>query len=299
VDAVPAKLREFFVVSQDITAEEHVRMQAAMQAFVDNSLSKTINFNAGATVDDVATAYRLAWKLGCKGITVYVTGSRETVVLETHATAEKKKSGNGAEPAEFGVAQHDADSDESLQMKIWSEVRKPRPRALPGYTFSTETPLGKAFITINENGGSQPFEIFINSAKAGSETAAVSEALGRLISFVLRLSSPVAPNDRLKEVVKQLAGIGGGRSLGFGPNRIRSMPDGLAHVLEEYLVEREERLIEGQPASAHAEMHEITVPVQVEQPLLKIGDLCPECGEAAVINEEGCRKCYACGYSEC
>lgn len=118
---------------------------------------------------------------------------------------------------------------------------------------------------------------------------------------MLRLSSPVAPNDRLKEVVKQLAGIGGGRSLGFGPNRIRSMPDGLAHVLEEYLVEREERLRanpEGLP-SAHAEVHEITVPVQVEQPLLKIGDLCPECGEAAVINEEGCRKCYACGYSEC
>ncbi|BCY19193.1 transcriptional regulator [Leptolinea sp. HRD-7] len=302
VNSVPEKLREFFVVSQDITAEEHVRMQAAMQAFVDNSLSKTINFNTGATVDDVATAYRLAWKLGCKGITVYVTGSRETVVLETHATAEKKKGGNGSSSSvEYGVAQHEADGDESRQLKIWEEVRKPRPRALPGYTFSTETPLGKAFITINENDGSQPFEIFINSAKAGSETAAVSEALGRLISFVLRLSSPVAPNDRLKEVVKQLAGIGGGRSLGFGPNRIRSMPDGLAHVLEEYLVEREERLRanpEGHSVG-HAEMHEITVPVTVEQPLLKIGDLCPECGEAAVINEEGCRKCYACGYSEC
>jgi len=300
VNAVPEKLREFFVVSQDITAEEHVRMQAAMQAFVDNSLSKTINFNAGATVDDVATAYRLAWKLGCKGITVYVTGSRETVVLETHATADKKKGGNGsAEGAEYGVSQHAADSDESQQMMIWSEVRKPRPRTLPGYTFSTETPLGKAFITINENGGSQPFEIFINSAKAGSETAAVSEALGRLISFILRLSSPVEPKGRLQEVVKQLAGIGGGRSLGFGPNRIRSMPDGLAHVLEEYLVEREERLIEGKPSSSHTEVHEIIVPVTVEQPLLKIGDLCPECGEAAVINEEGCRKCYACGYSEC
>ena len=93
VEDVPDKLRDVFVVSQDITAEEHVRMQAAMQAFVDNSLSKTINFNAGATVDDVATAYRLAWKLGCKGITVYVTGSRETVVLETLATADKKKGG--------------------------------------------------------------------------------------------------------------------------------------------------------------------------------------------------------------
>ncbi|GAP20280.1 adenosylcobalamin-dependent ribonucleoside-diphosphate reductase [Leptolinea tardivitalis] len=300
VDAVPEELRDYFVVSQDITAEEHVRMQAAMQAFVDNSLSKTINFNAGATVDDVSTAYRLAWKLGCKGITVYVTGSREQVVLETLATAEKKKGGNGATPAaEYGISQHPAEAEETHQLMMWSEVRKPRPRALPGYTFSTETPLGKAFITINENGGSQPFEIFINSAKAGSETAAVSEALGRLISFILRLSSTVEPKERLKEVVKQLAGIGGGRSLGFGPNRIRSMPDGLAHVLEEYLAQREERLANSGIPHTHAEVHEISIPMVADQPLLKIGDLCPECGEAAVINEEGCRKCYACGYSEC
>lgn len=298
VDTVPEALREYFVVSQDISAEEHVRMQAAMQAFVDNSLSKTINFNAGATVDDVATAYRLAWKLGCKGITVYVTGSRETVVLETHATAGKKNGGSPAGIAEeYGVSLRPTEDDEAQQLMIWGEVRKPRPRTLPGYTFSTETPLGKAFITINENGGSQPFEIFINSAKAGSETAAVSEALGRLISFILRLSSPIEPRERLSEVVRQLAGIGGGRSLGFGPNRIRSMPDGVAHVLEEYLVEREERLQNN--SQSHVEVHEITFPATVEQPLLKIGDLCPECGEAAVINEEGCRKCYACGYSEC
>ncbi len=299
VDSVPDSLRGPFVVSQDISAEEHVRMQAAMQAFVDNSLSKTINFNAGATVDDVATAYRLAWKLGCKGITVYVTGSREMVVLETHATAAEKNNGgnNNGHSDEFGISLRPSDDEETRQMMIWSEVRKPRPRALPGYTFSTETPLGKAFITINENGGSQPFEIFINSAKAGSETAAVSEALGRLISFILRLSSPIEPRERLREVVKQLAGIGGGRSLGFGPNRIRSMPDGVAHVLEEYLVEREERLDNG--TQSHVEVHEITIPATVDQPLLKIGDLCPECGEAAVINEEGCRKCYACGYSEC
>jgi len=310
VDSVPDRLRNYFVVSQDISAEEHVRTQAAMQAFVDNSLSKTINFNAGATVDDVATAYRLAWKLGCKGITVYVTGSRETVVLETRATAEKKNGGNGSSgessgsggngsggALEYGISLRPSDMEEARQMLIWSEVRKPRPRALPGYTFSTETPLGKAFITINENGGNQPFEIFINSAKAGSETAAVSEALGRLISFILRLTSPVEPRERLSEVVRQLAGIGGGRSLGFGPNRIRSMPDGVAHVLEEYLVERDDRLVNN--SEGHVEVHEITIPVTAEQPLLKIGDLCPECGEAAVINEEGCRKCYACGYSEC
>jgi ribonucleoside-diphosphate reductase alpha chain len=87
---IPQAVRDTFVVSGDITAEEHVRMQGALQAFVDNSLSKTVNFPEGATEDDVATAYMLAWELGCKGITVYVTGSRETVVLETKATAEKK-----------------------------------------------------------------------------------------------------------------------------------------------------------------------------------------------------------------
>ena len=90
VPQVPEALRRVFVVSQDITAEEHVRMQAAIQAFVDNSISKTCNFPEHATVDDVKKAYVLAWQLGCKGLTVYVTGSRQEVVLETKATAEGK-----------------------------------------------------------------------------------------------------------------------------------------------------------------------------------------------------------------
>ena len=88
---VPEAIRRVFVVSSDITAEEHVRMQAAIQAFVDNSISKTINFPSTATVEDVAQAYMLAWRLGCKGLTVYVTGSRQEVVLETKATAEGRE----------------------------------------------------------------------------------------------------------------------------------------------------------------------------------------------------------------
>ncbi len=92
-------------------------------------------------------------------------------------------------------------------------------------------------MTINRNGGEQPFEVFINTAKAGSETAAVSEAIGRLISYILRLASPVAPRERMAEVVRQLVGIGGGRSLGFGPNRVRSLPDGVGQVLDAFLHE--------------------------------------------------------------
>ena len=275
IDAVPEEIRDVFVVSQDISADEHVRMQAAMQAFVDNSMSKTCNFPAEATVEDVAQAYILAWELGCKGLTVYVTGSRQKVVLETKGMAEAKTPKEGA----------------PRQIHLWLEGKKPRDQRLDGCTYQITTPLGKAFVTINENGGGagQPFEIFITTAKAGSETAAVSEAIGRLISYLLRVASPVPPRDRLGEVVRQLAGIGGGRPTGFGPNRVLSLPDGLARALAAYLEETPE-IIPGnlfQEASPEAQL------------TMRIGDLCPECGAASLVNEEGCRKCYACGFSEC
>ncbi|RME05833.1 MAG: ribonucleoside-diphosphate reductase, adenosylcobalamin-dependent, partial [Anaerolineae bacterium] len=272
-------IRHTFVVAQDITAEEHVRMQAAMQAFVDNSLSKTVNFPAHATPDDVALAYNMAWRLGCKGITVYVTGSRQKVVLETRATAAEKEK---ATPVE---------AKEKSEKTLWRETKKPRPRRLRGCTYSINTPLGKAFITVNENGGDQPFEVFINTAKAGSDTAAVSEAIGRLLSYILRLESPVEPRQRLREIVHQLAGIGGGRPLGFGPNRVRSLPDGIAQALQEYLVDSGAEDDHSAEERGNGASHSV-VPTA-------IGDLCPDCGEAALVNEEGCRKCYACGYSEC
>jgi len=301
IDEVPQYLRDVFVVSSDITAEEHVRTQAVLQAFVDNSMSKTVNFPAEATEEDVALAYLLAWKLGCKGTTVYVTGSREKVVLETRATAEKKQTTvNQSQPFKRW------EEDETTgQLTIWTESKKPRPRTLPGFTYSLNTPLGKTFITINENGGNQPFEVFINTAKAGSDTAAVSEAIGRLISYILRMASPVEPSERMEEAANQLSGIGGGRPLGFGPNRVRSLPDGVAQILEEYLRQRTVRLMQNQGVSHQDEFNDLdesrshSSPSLADQPLLKIGDLCPECGVAAVVNEEGCRKCYACGYSEC
>ncbi len=296
IEELPESIRHTFVVSSDITAEEHVRMQAALQAFVDNSLSKTVNFPEGASVEDVAKAYQLAWELGCKGITVYVTGSRDKVVLETKATAEKKQT------AESPAA---ASSQTAEQKIIWHETKKPRPRALTGVTYNVATPVGKAFVTINRNGGDQPFEVFINTSKAGSETAAMSEAIGRLISYILRLASPVAPINRLEEVVRQLTGIGGGRSLGFGPNRVRSLPDGVGQVLAEYLQERQLHndaqqtgLAGGNGQHSDSARHS-QAPAAALQYTMKIGDLCPECGEAAVVNEEGCRKCYACGFSEC
>lgn len=288
VTALSDETKDVYVVSADISAEEHIRLQAALQAFVDNSLSKTINFPKGTTVDEVAEAYRLAWELGCKGITVYVTGSRDKVVLETKATVKAKTTIETNRTSEDITA-------EDLQLAFWKDTKKPRPRILKGYTFSIETPLGKAFITINENGGDQPFEVFINTAKAGSETAAHSEAMGRLISYILRISSPIVPKERLKLVSEQLGGIGGGRSLGFGPNRVRSLPDGISKALDEYLYQQ----------NFHKDVSDLiinenAIPLPgIEAGPMRVGELCPECGHATLINEEGCKKCYTCGYSEC
>ena len=269
IESLPESVRHTFVVAADLSVREHIGMQAALQAFVDNSISKTINAPAGTTVEEVEAAYMLAWELGCKGMTIYVTGSREKVVLETKETAENK---NGHLPDEI---------------TLWPEAKKPRPRLLVGKTYRIGTPLGTAYITVNENGGRQPFEVFIHTTKAGSETNAVSEATGRLLSYILRLTSPVAPRERLREVVRQLAGIGGGHSLGFGPNRVLSLPDGIAQCLDDYLTEGNGHLVEGGNPPVPAQM------------TMRIGDLCPECGQAAVVKEEGCRKCYNCGYSEC
>ncbi len=280
VEGIPQSIRNAFVVSADITPDEHVRMQAAIQAFVDNSISKTCNFPESAKEEDVAKAYLDAWMLGCKGLTVYVTGSRDKVVLETKATAQKKE-----QPAAVEAPIH--------------AIKKPRPRKLRGETFRIGTPLGTAFITVNINGDDQPFEVFMNVGKAGSDTAAVAEALGRLISLVLRVPSPMNPTERLQLVTEQLAGIGGGRSMGFGPNRVRSLPDGIAQALVEYLGGGSN----GNGNSHGHSVNPITDPAPTvdftQAPAVKIGDLCPECGEATYVNEEGCRKCYSCGHSEC
>lgn len=277
LDLLPEEVRNTFVVSGDITAEEHVRVQAALQAFVDNSISKTINFSSNAQPEDVSQAYILAWESGCKGITVYVTGSRDKVVLETGQA--------DAQPENEQV---------QTQLSKWQATKKPRPRHLEGYTYSIQTPLGKTYVTINENGDRQPFEVFINTAKAGSDTAAVSEAIGRSLSYILRMSSPIPPRQRLEEVYQQYAGIGGRRPTGFGPNRVRSLPDGIAQALQEYLENTGWKFQELELEDIE-ELEEL----KFSESWLEVGDLCPECGQAALVNEEGCRKCYSCGYSEC
>jgi ribonucleoside-diphosphate reductase alpha chain len=203
------------------------------------------------------------------------------VVLETHATAKAKEEPTAVAPV---AAQ---------PLPFLHESKKPRPQVLHGETIKITSPMGKSYVTINRNGGEEPFEVFINTGKAGSEIFAVSEAIGRLISYNLRLASSVSPRERLAEIARQLAGIGGSRAMGFGPNRVLSLPDAVGRALSDYLALETESLEPMPDDNGHAEA---PAPGQLA---LKIGDLCPSCGEAAMVNEEGCRKCYACGHSEC
>jgi ribonucleoside-diphosphate reductase alpha chain len=141
-----------------------------------------------------------------------------------------------------------------------------------------ETPIGTAFITVNDNGGGEPFEVFVQVGKAGSDTMAVAEALGRLVSLVLRLPSPLSPRQRLEEAISQLSFIGGGQPTGFGAAKVLSLPDALARTLAEHI------------GSARSGV--VTAP-------RRVGDLCRECGQATFVYEEGCKKCLSCGFNEC
>jgi ribonucleoside-diphosphate reductase alpha chain len=224
-----------------------------------------------------------------------VTGSRDKVVLETHATAKSKETKDEQPTQAVAVPQ---------PVPMFHETKKPRPNILHGETLLINSPMGKSYVTINRNGGNEPFEVFLTTGKAGSEIFAVSEAIGRLVSYILRLASPVAPRERLAEVARQLNGIGGGRPMGFGPKRVLSLPDAVGRALSDYLDYEAEKL-EQMPTSSggHSdysygavEEKTSTAPGQLK---MQIGDLCPSCGEAAMVNEEGCRKCYSCGHSEC
>src|SRR5206468_2418531 len=212
IPGLPENAANVFKTSHDIPFEWHVRHQAAFQRYTDNGVSKTINLPNDASEEDVASAYRLAWELGCLGITVFRDGCKGEQVLNVGVSRKKDKGAAAALPG--GQA-----------------VIRPRPRSLKGSTYRTETPIGTAFITVNETPDGDPFEVFVQVGKGGSDTMAVAEALGRLISLTLRLPSPLSAQRRLEEVISQLSRIGGGQPTGFGPAKILSLPDALARTL--------------------------------------------------------------------
>ena len=217
IDAVPADIRRIFVTSHDITPKDHVLMQAAFQKHTDNAVSKTVNFCSDATREDVATVYRLAYKEGCKGVTIYRDGSRDQQVLSVGGKADDERK-----------------TETNLPMESKKPTRKrERPRALTGSTYQMETGCGPLYITINEDENGL-FELFTTMGKAGGCAASQCEAIGRLVSLAWRSGG------QARQTVKQLIGITCHKPAGFGKNKITSCADAVAKAIELHMLNDEE-----------------------------------------------------------
>jgi ribonucleotide reductase alpha subunit len=237
------EIKRVFVVSSDITGKQHICMQAALQKFVDNSISKTCNLPFETTVEQVRDIYMQAYESGCKGITIYRAGSRNKVVLETASTASTKNKtkktkkdindsndANDTNDAKFDIdvdgiefaedeeevferQQEPLDCEESeinfsdYQLNNSNHIKN-RPKVLSGVTFNEQSSLGKIMICINDSDDG-PFETFITSSKQGSSVMADCEAIGRIISYILRLNSNIISEYLLYDIGKQMQNIGG------------------------------------------------------------------------------------------
>ncbi|MEX2048548.1 MAG: response regulator SirA, partial [Gemmatimonadota bacterium] len=317
-DEVPEDIQKTFRTAHDITPEWHVRMQAAFQEHTDSAISKTTNFPREATEADVREIYELAFRLGCKGVTVYRDGSREGQVLSTGKTSQTEASAEVA--AEVSHLEHQlADArEEAHNLRVEVERlkaelqnrdteagaarrKRQRPAALRGYTMKMNSPLGDLYVTINEDENGRPFEVFCTLGKAGGPAMADAEAMGRLMSLALRSGIPIL------QVKDQVRGISCDRAVGLGPNKVLSVPDAVGQAIERYLEEKagvQETLplTVGVPRpAAHPQAAAQPQAAPMHSSGGEIYDMgtCPECGTGHLAFEEGCKKCHVCGYSEC
>ncbi|MBM6382579.1 adenosylcobalamin-dependent ribonucleoside-diphosphate reductase [Paenibacillus illinoisensis] len=312
------ELPDYYVTAMDLSAENHIRVQAAIQQWVDSSISKTANCPADFTVEDTAQLYELAFDLGCKGVTIYRDGSRDVQVLsttkkeeansevseQTSVTDPVKETSAANETTAFTSAPSETENEGKTSVaaspaaKVLDKQYKSRPQVLRGATYKINTPFGMAYITINDLGGI-PAEIFLNVGKAGSDVFAMAEALGRVCSLFLRYGDH---GHKVELLIKHLKGIGGSGAIGFGVNRVESIADAVAKALESHVQSTAEENASSINEEADQSVNRISESAIVDEPLATYTasrDLCPSCGSASLINIEGCKTCSQCGYSKC
>lgn len=211
IDEIPADVQRAFITAHDISPEDHIQMQAAFQHHTDNAVSKTVNFPNTATVEEVEQVYMLAYKTGCKGVTIYRDGSRDEQVLSTAKKEEKA-----------AVASVPVEDEKHA-------VKRERPKALKGWTYQMQTGCGPLYVTVNED-KSGLFELFTTMGKAGGCAASQSEAIGRMVSLAWRSGV------QARQVIKQLLGISCHCPTGFGDNRILSCADAVAKAIQAHMI---------------------------------------------------------------
>jgi ribonucleoside-diphosphate reductase alpha chain len=235
---IPEWIREIFVTAQEIEPEWHIRIQAAFQKYTDNAVSKTINFANSASTEDVARAYRLAYELGCKGITVYRDGSRQEQVLSTGTLGKK---------------------EDASQQQVNTIIPRPRPSVTVGVTEKVKIGCGNLYVSVNADDQSI-CEVFTNTGRAGG-CASQSEATARLISIAMRSGISV------EAIIEQISGIRCPACIRREGVNVTSCPDAISRVIKKYRdIGLNNSLAVVQPSQAKTKAKD------------KVGNACPECG---------------------
>ncbi|HEX9793216.1 MAG TPA: adenosylcobalamin-dependent ribonucleoside-diphosphate reductase [Planctomycetota bacterium] len=286
---LPAELRDVFVTAHDVESEQHIMMQAFWQTHIDNAVSKTINLPREATEDDVRTAFQLAWREGCKGITVYRDGCREMQPMALKEKVAKSEPSAPAAPAELRPAK--------------------LPEIMPCVRVRQMTPFGNMHVKISVDPHTErEVEVFAQLGKGGDVANSDLEAICRIVSLFLRCGG------RCEMVAKQLEGIGSSLTVPSKEGRIMSLADGLAKALDKYLRVKAKcglrAILLGEVDFAALALASNGngggAPAGFGMPSARPGSgtggafkvKCPACQNALAF-EEGCCKCYGCGFSQC
>lgn len=250
---------DYWQLAGQIDHAYHIMMQAAFQRHTDNAVSKTINLPHTATEEDVSGAYKLAYQWGCKGVTVYRDGCRDSQVLNFAKDKEE------TEEAEEDIVEKFV---EKPAVVISSAVRE-RPDETVGKTTKVKIGCGKLYVTVNTDETGNPIEVFTNTGKAGG-CPAQSEGLSRMISLCMRHNVPA------EAIIRQLKGIRCMSTIRREGCTVLSCPDAISRTLEASLKAQKKPAMDPNPGAL----------------------TCPECGEEMSLSE-GCVICHSCGYSHC
>ncbi len=300
VDGIPEDIKRVFVCAHDVSPIWHVKMQAAFQAYTDNAVSKTVNFPNSATKEEVAEVYTLAYKLGCKGTTIYRDGSRDEQVLNIGKVNDGKdkaeKKDTTGDPMVDAVLEASCDGAACVMKTsaYGTILPRPRPAVTSGFTEKVKIGCGNLYITVNydETG---ICEVFTNTGRAGG-CPSQSEATARLVSVGIR--SGMDP----KEIIQQLKGIRCPSCLRQPGVPVTSCPDAIAKSIEKVIKATHDGGKPQPTVSAPAKVPTPQAKVQVNPNITpaeaKLAKYCPECG-SELEHEGGCVTCRNCGYSKC
>ncbi|MBI5230069.1 MAG: adenosylcobalamin-dependent ribonucleoside-diphosphate reductase [Candidatus Magasanikbacteria bacterium] len=305
---------DYFVNAMELTPEEHVRVEAAIQRWTDSSISKTCNVPSEYTIEQTSKLYELMYELGCKGGTIYRDGSRDEQILATNTDQLGKDVRDAISEGKlnFGesIEKLSQEQEPATSSRIMPRVR---PAVMSGMTYRIRTPYGNLFVTINEDEFG-PFEVFAQLGKSGGFFGGQTEAICRMVSVALRSGIEI------QEVIDQLKGIRGPEVSFDGGEMIFSLPDAIAKILERHVRNGHKQLVSGDEivvnkttttetvkemeiteiktevkvatAAAHAPARRVSIANMGHAPV------CPSCSLMLQF-EEGCMKCVSCGYSKC